>query len=221
MKAPLHTLSKADIVKLSAQRCRHRHSYLDHYNCYLKEKNPEERIGFLDIEASHLKANFGVIISWCIKDSSTGKIHEDALTKKDVHSPGLDKRIIISLLDNFITYDRIVTWYGARFDVPYIRSRALTLGLKFPAYGEQFHTDAYDIAKRKLALHSNRLAVVCESLFGETQKTQIKYIHWLRALQGNKKSIDYILDHNRKDVDDLMRIWYKLHDFKRQTKTSI
>ena len=114
MPAPIHTLKKAQILKLAGTRCEaHGHTYLEHYNCYLAENGEgvEERIGFLDIEASNLDADFGIMLSWCIKDSLTGKIIEDVLLKEDIeNSPAgqEDRRITANLVEQLSKFDKIV-----------------------------------------------------------------------------------------------------------------
>lgn len=174
----------------------------------------------MDIEASNLDANFGIIICYCIKDSQSNKIYEDYLTQDDVKNH-LDKRLVASCIHDMLRFDRIVGHYSSRFDIPFIRNRALMLGIDFPGYGELKQADTWRIARSKLKLNSNRLKTVADSILGKTQKTEIKYIYWIQALQGNKKAINYILDHCRKDVLDLEKVYYKLEKFVKLTNLSI
>lgn len=133
----------------------------------------------------------------------------------------LDKSVVKNCIRDMMLFDKIVTFYGARFDLPFLRTRALVHKIKFPGYGEQRHIDVYFIARGKLRLNSNRLEVVARTILGETQKTKIEYKHWLRGTQGNKRSLAYILDHNKRDVLDLEKVYNVLIGFKRQTNTSI
>jgi len=213
-------IKKPNIEWLESHRCEHRHTYLEHYNCFLK-KGGKERIGFLDIEATNLDANWGIMLSYCIKDSESKKIYEDVITKKDINSKNEDKRIVENCIEDMMRFDRIVTWYGARFDIPYIRTRALILDIIFPQFGSQFHKDAWFISRAKLKLNSNRLETVARSILGKTQKTHLDPKYWRWAIRGDKKSLDYILDHNRKDVLDLEKIWNKIYGFQKINNTSI
>ena len=59
MIAPVHRLKKIEIVWLAKHKCKHGHTYLEHYNCYLKEMPDgriQEKVGFLDIETTGLDA---------------------------------------------------------------------------------------------------------------------------------------------------------------------
>jgi len=66
------------------------------------------------------------------------------------------------------------------------------------------------MARRALCISRNRLANVTEHLIGATLKTRIDPHHWIMALQGNAKALAYILDHCKRDVLDLERIYNKL-----------
>jgi len=222
MAAPITRLTKAEIVWLHKHRCKaHRHTYLAHYNCYLKEIGREEKIGFLDIEASNLKANFGIMLSYCIKPKGKRKILYGLITRKDLEAGDLDKRIVEQCIRDMLRFDRVVGYYSKRYDVPFIRTRALFWGLDFPEYREMYHSDVYDMAKKHLCLHSNRQAVVCETILGKTLKTRIDPGHWIKALQGDKVALAYILDHNKKDVKDLEKIYNKLVKFTSKANSSL
>jgi DNA polymerase elongation subunit (family B) len=224
MKIPLHRLNKQKIVWLGNHLCRHKHTYLEHYNCYSEEQKEEkEHIGFLDIEASNLDANFGIMYSWCIKDSNSKKIYSDVLKPEDKRFPPekSDRRIVESLIKCMFTFDRIIGHYSSRFDIPYTRTRALICDVEFPPYGSLNQDDTWQIARNKLKLNSNRLETVCETLFGETQKTHLKSKYWIGAMRFDKKSLEYILDHNRKDVLDLERVYNKIKDYIKLTNKSI
>ena len=86
---------------------------------------------------------------------------------------------------------------------------------------ELFHRDTYYMARRLLAISSRRLANVCNHLFGETNKTRIDSRHWILALQGDKDALDYIVDHCRKDVIDLQRVYQRLEVYTKDTDRSI
>jgi uncharacterized protein YprB with RNaseH-like and TPR domain len=225
MVAPVHRLKVAEIRALALGRCKHGHSYLEHYQCFLDE-NPEatRRLGFLDIETSNLDANFGIMLTYCIKDAAGEQILAAAITPEDIKKYDSDKsdtRIVQQAIDDIQKFDTLVTFYGKRFDVPFLRTRALVDGLKFPVFGSIKHIDVWDWARKKLRLNSNRLEVVCRTLFGETDKTHIEYKYWIGAARGDKDSIAWILDHNERDVNDLARVFYALEDFARRNDASI
>lgn len=96
---------------LLTNKCKHRHNYVRHFNCFIKDYEIKERVGFLDIETSNLKANFGIVLCWCIlADDDT--LYQDWLTKKDVLSGDEDKRVISTCIDTLRTFDRLVGHYS-------------------------------------------------------------------------------------------------------------
>lgn len=220
MLAPVGRLKKKEIVWLGRHRCRHGHTYLEHYSCYLKENPLNEKIGFFDIEASNLNANFGIMLCYCIKIGGKDKILERTITDKELRTC-LDKEVVKQCIKDLEGFDRIVTYYGKRFDFPFVRTRAVHLDIPFFNYGEVIHEDLYFNIKYKFKLHSNRLENACRVLLGQTDKTHIDPNHWLKALQGDKKSLNYIIEHCRYDVRDLEKLYEKVFQFTRKTDTSI
>jgi uncharacterized protein YprB with RNaseH-like and TPR domain len=219
-KTPVWRLRKDEIVWLGTHRCRHGNTYLEHYNCYLTENpNKKEKIGFLDIEASNLDANFGITLCYCIKEFGTGKIYQRLITKKEIEKD-LDKEVLKQFLRDIQHFDKVVTYYGTGFDLPFLRTRCLMNGLDFPEYGEKFHKDIYYLIRSKFKLNRNRQETACRALLGKTEKTRIEYKFWIKALRGDRKSLDYILDHCKKDVKDLEKLYKKVIRFNKETKRS-
>jgi len=195
---------------------------LSHYNCFLAEQPKREKTGFLDIETSALRADWGIIITYAILDYTTGKVLSRAITMKELMSDKLDKQVVTELIKDIDKFDRIITYYGTRFDVPFIRTRAVHHGMKFLPFGAVIHNDAYYMVRNRFLLSRNRLENAEETLIkGKKQKTRWLHQHWIRALQGNKASLDYILDHNIKDVQILKKVYNKVIDYSRITKKSI
>jgi uncharacterized protein YprB with RNaseH-like and TPR domain len=184
----------------------------------------EERIGYIDIESNGLVADFGVMLSYCILDETTGKILGRSITRKEITSKIFDKQLVEDCVTDMRKFDRLVAHYGIgpkKFDINYLRTKAIHYGLDFPKYGELYGTDTHPIAKNKLRLSSNRLDNICLTLLGKTEKTRVVGNLWLRAVQGDPKALAEIFDHNKRDVRDLKRIFDKMRSFVRLTKTSI
>jgi len=244
---PVNKLKKTEIVWLSHHYCRHGHTYLDHFNCFLDECGKDwepkrgvnmpmlNRIGFFDIETSHLKADFGVMLSYCIKDSQSDKIYERTIKKKEIISKILDKNVVEQCIEDLKKFDRIVTYYGTKFDIPFVRTRTMfhqarirkgiykgSLDkLKFPEYSELIHQDVYYMVRNKFNLSSNRLENACNIIIGGSDKTKIDKDHWLWATGGKKESLDYIVDHCRKDVTDLEKLYNAVTGFVMRSDRSI
>ncbi len=178
-----------------------------------------DKVGYLDIESTGLTGNFGWLISWCIKEQDSKKIHSAFVTREEILNGILDKRIVQELVDTMKQFTLIVTYYGARFDIPMVRTRAIFWGIPFIPYGEIEHKDLYFLARSKLRLHSNRLDSVCD-LMGITGKTRLEPRIWVSANTGNEESIKYITEHNRWDVIILEEVHRKLGEFASSTSRS-
>lgn len=216
----LRQTTNAQFVWLNTHTCKHRHKYTTHFNCFLKEYSIPERIGFLDIEASNLKANFGIMLCWCIlADDNT--LYEDWVTTQDVKEGIEDKRIVQTCIDTMKKFHRICGHFSTYYDIPFIRTRALIHGIEFPGVGELYHTDVWKMAKKSLCIHSNRQDIVAEALLGRTVKTRIDQSAWRQAMMGNKRAMSVVVDHCEKDVQDLKDNFYKLRPFVKLTRTSI
>jgi uncharacterized protein YprB with RNaseH-like and TPR domain len=222
-QAPVHKLKKDEIIWLASHRCNdHKHTYLTHYSCYLKDHpEEEERLAFFDIEASNLDADYGIMLSWAIKPSDSKTVIGDVLTPADVKKGYEDKRIVQSCIDALAKFNRVVTYYGTGFDLPFLRARALIVGVDFPTFGSLKHKDLYYIVKSKFKLSSRRLENACRQLLGATDKTRIDAKYWRNGVRGDKDSLKYIYDHNLHDVIDLEKLYYKVIDFSKTNNTSI
>jgi len=228
----LNNFKKVEILWLYNHRCKnHNRPYTEHPKCFEKDYGEEgindimvrpEKIGFLDIEASNLKATFGYMISYCIKELN-GKILEEVLKPKDIKRYTFDKNITEKLVEDIQKFDRILVYWGKnyRFDIPFIRTRALHWDVDFPKYKELYVQDVYDMVKPYLKLHNNRLATVCNYLDIPAKGHSLNPTVWQKAMAGDKDSLDYILEHNREDVISLELLWKKLNGFTRRAKSSI
>jgi len=197
-------------------------------SCFWKE-HPDgagifapERVGFIDIEATNLNADFGYILSYCIKEED-GPILERCITPEEILTYTFDKRLIEQFVEDSQKFDRFIGHYikDRRFDIPYLRTRALANGVDFPPYGNNFVTDTFDYSKGKLKLHRNRLECMADLLGVPSKQHRLKPSIWMRAQAGDKASLDYILTHNREDVITTEKVWKRVKKFGRMTKTSI
>ncbi len=222
----LNRLRKSDIVWLGSNHCRHKHTYLSHPNCYFVEK-PEsgpviEKIGFCDIEANNLHATFGYIFSYCIKELD-GPILERIVSPREIKQYIFDRELIKQFCIDIRKFDRVVVYWGKdnRYDLPFLRTRAVKWGADFPTYKELVITDVYDMVRRKLRLHRNRLETACDFLDIPCKEHRLNPDIWQKAMAGDKKALDYILKHNREDVISLEALWKRLFDYVRQANLSI
>lgn len=218
MSLNISRLKKAEMVYMANHKCKHRHSYLDHTACYIKDNPSMEKLAYYDIEATDLVANFGVMLSWCIKPAGKSKILFDVITKRDLDNTkdgDEDRRIVESCVKALSQFDIIVTHYGSdwRYDMPFIRTRAVAMDIPFLAYGTIKQVDTFPILKSKFRLRSNRQEAAVRCLVGKTEKNHIDEKVWRRAGRGDKKALNYVLDHNKRDVRDLERLYQKIEPY--------
>jgi len=222
----LNRLLKTQILWLYNHKCKHNHRYTEHPVCFLEEWGDKiaeiEKIAFVDIETNNLHADFGYIICYSIKELDGNIIH-NSVTPKEIHSYNFDKRLLREFFRDVKPYDRLVVYYGKnyRFDIPFLRTRALKWNLPFPQYGEEFLTDVFDLVKGKLRLHRNRLETACDLLDIPAKGHRLNPDIWLKAMAGSQQALEYIQVHCDEDVVSLEEVYKRLEGFSRSTKTSI
>lgn len=183
------------------------------YHMSLKTQPIILRDGYLDIEAMGLKANFDPMIAWSILDRKTGKILHDLIPAWSLQS---EKKIVASLIRAMRQFDRILTYNGALYDIPFIRTRALRHGLKPPEYMELYHHDLYFVARGRLSAHRKNLGTIAQVL-GVQGKVDLNPRDWELAQFGNtpsgKAALRRILEHNKQDVRVLADVHTKLEPY--------
>jgi hypothetical protein len=161
---------------------------------------------------------------FCMKPIG-GEIIYDCLTLKDIDSGIQDKRLVESCVDKLVKFDRVFGHYSSRFDIPFLRTRALVHKLYFPGYGAMKQSDTWQMARKKLKIHSNRQDSVAQTLTQKSDKTRIHPDIWLKAQFGNKKdrkeALDYILEHCKIDVMELEENYLSLLPYVKPSSTSI
>ena len=164
-----------------------------------------------DIETTNLKANFGHIL--CFGYKELGKKRTKVLSISDYPSafakdPTNDYLLCKDISKILSDADAWITWYGIRFDVPFIQTRLLDHGL--PTIPNTPHIDGWRTARYKMCLNNNRLATVQSFLELPDAKTAICPKNWRKAIAGNKSAIKYVRDHCKYDVLVLEQAYEKI-----------
>lgn len=171
----------------------------------------EGKIGVLDIESTDLNAEDGRILCACIKtvlpngmggDTKTFQVRKEDFTVKDGWN---DKRVVKELVDAMNEYDLILTWYGSRFDIPFINTRALKHRIRPPF--KKYRRDLCFIARGSFKLKNNKLFTWGQFLFGQSGKSRLAWALWLRCMRGCLGSLKYIVKHCEKDVAETEKIY--------------
>lgn len=165
------------------------------------------KIAFLDIEASNLHADFGHTISFAGKHWGSPKVFKKTIL--DYAQDGLldDRGLLMATRDWLADADVWVSWYGSRFDIPFLNSRLIMWG-EHPLPPVP-HVDLWKVSRYKLHIHSNRLESAAMFL-GANSKTRLDGNIWTNAAVGDPKSVRYVLHHNVEDVYTLERVYRKL-----------
>lgn len=169
------------------------------------------KIDLFDIESSNLNADFGFILSGAVK--SLGEpASKTFIVKLDDYKaykgdPTNDKKLVKDLADRLSESDLWISWYGARFDVPYINSRLVFHG--YSPLPPVPHIDLWRTSKYQLKLHSNRLASA-SAFLGLEDKTRLDGPTWIRAAAGHRPSLRYVVEHNVQDVLVLEQAYEKM-----------
>lgn len=222
----LNRLRKDEILWLANHHCRHGHRYIEHLNCVETEKPNMcpvfEKIGFLDIEASNLNADFGIIISYAIKELDGG-VYKYVVSPRELKSGIYDKNLVTQCITDMRKFDRLVVYYGGdnRFDLPTLRTRAVYWGLDFPSYKEIKIFDLYPVIKRKFNLHRNRLETACDFFGIPSKNHRLKPDIWIKVMGGDKKALDYVLVHNIEDCLSTEALYLKVVKYSNISNTSI
>lgn len=167
-----------------------------------------------DIESTGLKADWGHVICASVKKITKESLLGPTKTFRADNYKGYgrgnvtDKDLLKDLVKELNKYDLIIGWYSSRFDFPFINARTLHHGVTPPV--KNFRRDLCLSARGNMALTRNSLANVSRFLIGSTNKTYTEYPTWLEATRGDKKAIDYLVDHCEKDVLDTEKVYKKV-----------
>jgi len=219
-----HHLKKDELIIFLTGRCRHRNLYYKEPACFEKEilnNNKKLRIGILDIEIFGLNFNAdgGIVLTYYIKEHDKNIFYHGHIDYNDFITK-LDKPIIKNLINDLKKFNVIISFYGDYFDLPFIRTRSVIHGLNFIQYGDIKSIDLYRTMKHKFKLHSNSLKNACK-VFGIDGKTEIDFYTWIRAIAGDKKALNDIIEHNRHDVIITDKLYNKIIQYERKLNRSI
>jgi len=162
------------------------------------------KVAVFDLETTGLKGDFDIVLAGVVK---TYGIEEDPtpfvidLSGKDMLKA--ERRVIRDITECLSLYDGIITYFGSRFDVPMLRTRAIYQGLK--PLPKMKHLDMYFTIKRTVNTSRRRMDTINELIrISEPElpgKTKLDMAEWMPAMfSHDEKSLNYIVDHCEKDV---------------------
>lgn len=215
-------------------RCIHRHTILEHRNCFNPDGTPKTRkeikfrklpkILILDIETSPLKAyvwqksvwNSNVtenqvlsewfMLSWSAKWLFDNIIYSDRLTGKEAKRED-DGRIVKSLWDLLNEADIVVAHNGSNFDVPNMNTRFIVNNL--PPTSPYQTIDTVSIARKQFGFTHNNLNALAR-VFGFKVKLEVNFELWKKCVEGDEKALRKMQIYNKHDVGLLEEVYMKI-----------
>lgn len=163
-----------------------------------------------DLECSSLSADFGMIICCGMRDVDKGKTEVYSIRDYPEKDPIRAERLLLKDISKLLLdADVWVAHYGKYFDTVFLNTRLLYHGL--PTMPPNFPLiDTWRTSRNQLKLRSNRLVTIQDFLRLKNTKNSILPEQWIRALGGDAKSLRYIEEHCRRDVDVLVDVYHKL-----------
>lgn len=175
----------------------------------------------LDIETTNLSADLGVVL--CVSYMSSRDEGEVVTLRNDVINPkdwkagrrGNDRELVKRANEVIRNHDIIAAHYGMRFDLPFLRTRGMMQGLA--VLPEKVVIDPWAVARRKFKFQRNRLDGIAKALGAPDRKTPLDLQVWRAAmLDGDKASMDLIVEHCEADVRVLAFVLDQVKPFVRQ-----
>lgn len=167
-----------------------------------------------DLESSDLNADVGFLLCMCYKEVGkkavkTLRIDRSPGYRKDTTNDGW---LVQRCRDVLASADMVVSWYGREgcFDAPFLRTRMLKHGVD--PLPPLIHWDGQYMSRRFLQMRANRL-VNMGRLLGIDLKTDFDGPRWMRAVAGSRKDLNYIVDHCKKDVEQLEGVYLKMRPY--------
>ena len=157
-----------------------------------------KNIVVFDIEALtfSFKADKGCLLCVGYKYLNEGKAM--VLRRTQFDDPFNDKKLCEQIYPILANAEGWITHNGKHFDVPFLNTRFLLNGLQ-PLPHTTRHFDTCDVMYHKLKM-GNSLKNAIEQFKIPTEKTPLDLRGSLKAALGDKKEMDYIVDHCKRDI---------------------
>lgn len=165
------------------------------------------RLLAFDIEASNLNADFGIVL--CVGFQEVGAKRVEVMSIGDYNESDpikAERKLLKDVSARLLDADVWIAHFGRWYDTIFLNTRLLyhrlpLLPANFPLI------DTWKVCKNQLKLRNNRLATLQDFLHLENEKNAIKPEQWIRAMAGHRPSLNYIVDHCRRDVAVLVEAY--------------
>lgn len=176
------------------------------------------RICFMDLEATALEADVGHLVGAGFMDEGGRFRWFYARTPRE------EERAVEEAVEYLTRHHIVFTWSGSRFDLPFLATRALRLGLKAEEVFKPTHVDLAEFVRSSLKLAHTSLYHVARFL-GIAKDLSVEGIDvpslYLRAVKGDKRAAAMIKRHCRDDLEVLRKVYLKLLPILREVKPEL
>lgn len=121
--------------------------------------------------------------------------------------PGDDKKMVKDFINVMKEAEEVVFHNGDKFDLPWVRTRALFHELDMPIGIKTI--DTLKVARRHFRFNSNRLDYLAQYL-GIGAKIKTDYDLWKGAMAGDQSSLDKMVKYCKGDVKLLEQVYKRL-----------
>lgn len=121
-----------------------------------------------------------------------------------------DYKIVKQMRAELAMADAVVTHNGDRFDLPWIHTRMIAMGMS--PLQPIVSLDTKKIAKARFYFNSNRLDYLGKYL-GVGKKIETTFGLWLDCMKGDRKAMRQMVRYNEQDVLLLERVFLKLRPY--------
>jgi uncharacterized protein YprB with RNaseH-like and TPR domain len=125
--------------------------------------------------------------AWLGEDEVSVASIDEGKWPKDLRD---ERHILESFLPEFNRADNLVTWYGRKFDEPYIRAKAARY--RMDPLRLVHHDDLWYTCRHEFSLSSNRLENAAEFLGVAHEKEKLSKYVWHDAEFGDQEALDKI-----------------------------
>ena len=218
MNNNLSQLPPKELKWIKANRCKHRHFYINHFNCYRRQIKPF-KVLFLDLEVTaHTGYFWGK--SWetnIIEPISYGKIlsysakfmGKHPVTRGWCHfKENGEKELVKELWKLLDECDYVVGHNLKQFDLRWIYTRMSFYKMPMPSGFKVIDTKTE--SKKYLYVPSHSLNNLAQ-YFGLGKKIEHEgFVLWKNCVAGNKKAWRKMLKYNQQDTLLLEKVFNKL-----------
>jgi uncharacterized protein YprB with RNaseH-like and TPR domain len=211
----IHKLTVKETKARLDFRCSHGHNGMAHVRCFETEKDIPEKVAIVDIETTGFTADANFAICYCIKPLG-GKVITRTISLNDLYYGKYDLSLVKQFIEDIKEYDRLILHYGenGKFDLPFMRTRAVIWELDFPRPKTILVSDTYPILKDKFKLWRNSLKMACRAFDIPAKQHGLDARIWTSLATGNPKIINKALRwteiHCKEDVESTEKLWNKI-----------